>query len=997
MGRGAKSFGYNQVKAQGDAHSYKLISRLFPSYGLQGHQWEVFEALEPRVLLHGLHGVDAPASNTSSQVCDPPSVGTSACECCSDLSTHAPVIKATTTTTTIPHSSDPLPIQQEHMAVMNLVTDEQVTHTALTSGRWADPTTWADGRIPIAGAHVLIASGVTVTLDHVDTIPIHTLRVDGTLRFDATTNTGLLVDTIVITPTGTLQIGTADQPVAGNVTAKITFADLGPIDRTWDPLAFSRGLVSHGTVSIYGADKTDFLELSKVPLRGNTQLSLSSVPTNWQVGDKLVLTGTNPNANEDEQLTILGISGNTVTVSPLQFDHRAPETGLSVYVANLTRNVIFESQNTSDLDHRGHVMFMHSPKVEVHNAGFYGLGRTDKSQLINDSKLDDTGHLVDGTGTNQRGRYPVHFHRTGTTNAPTHIDGSVVLDSPGWGFVNHSSNAIMQDNVAFNITGASFVTEAGDEIGAFDHNIAIRTFGSGDSLGAGAVDFRVEVLLQDFAHTGHGFWLQGPGVEVTNNVAAGHRHAAYVFWTQGIIEPGLGQKEFLASNLPDRYKPLAGDKDTVIVMNVPIFKFDNNVGFASAYGLNISRHKLTISHRFENDPTYFSTFSNSTFWNLGTYSNKYGKSYDKDGITLRYSKMITFKNVKILGDVRKPTGIAINRNRWGSDIKLENVTATGWEVGVNTPGHGKTEVVGGLFNNVKNFLFETARKPLNGNPRKLILTDVRYGTLSDTALKGRLQYQVYDDSKFRNLEEMADIPGLFTREYALLTTGPYAGKQVYSDEQQATAIPFTTENAPKGLPAVLIGKTTAQLWNLYGLSLGGTVAPKAVTTDPAIGGYIGAPGTYLPTIELLSPIEYKKLTGYTLVYLDPAGRKITEKTTIDLKPGWNVITRVIGGRNRSFFVYGGIIPRGPAGSGDEDPFGPKHLSITTERATAPKTKPAKKQVAPAPKPLKKPAPQPKKDSNQLLLNNNSKLKLSIDASLKAQLLTGKLTPVNSKA
>ena len=110
-------------------------------------------------------------------------------------------------------------------------------------------------------------------------------------------------------------------------------------------------------------------------------------------------------------------------------------------------------------------------------------GRTDKSQPINDSVVDANWQLVPGTGTNPRARYAVHFHRTGTVNDgnPAIVVGSAVVDSPGWGYVNHSSYVDMSNNVAFDVHGAAFVTEVGDEIGSFTDNIAIGSTGSGES------------------------------------------------------------------------------------------------------------------------------------------------------------------------------------------------------------------------------------------------------------------------------------------------------------------------------------------------------------------------------------------------------------------------------------------------------------------------------------------------------------------------------------
>src|SRR5262249_14198923 len=151
--------------------------------------------------------------------------------------------------------------------------------------------------------------------------------------------------------------------------ARLVFADRGPIDTNWDPHLLSRGLVSHGIVTIYGAEVTPFLPLARHPERGDTQLVLQQSPVNWKKGDRLVLTGTNGTRNQDEELTIVAIHGSKVTVSPaVVYPHVIPVEGLAPYVANVSRNVVLTSQNPKDLNRRGHLMFMHSPKVEVHFA-----------------------------------------------------------------------------------------------------------------------------------------------------------------------------------------------------------------------------------------------------------------------------------------------------------------------------------------------------------------------------------------------------------------------------------------------------------------------------------------------------------------------------------------------------------------------------------------------------------------------------------------------------
>src|SRR5262249_47131126 len=94
-----------------------------------------------------------------------------------------------------------------------------------------------------------------------------------------------------------------------------------------------------------------------------------------------------------------------------------------------------------------------------------------------------------------------------TATMPVTINDSAVADSPGWGIVSHSSNVNVTNNVVFNATGAAFVTEAGDETGIIDHNIAIHSQGARDSFGG-------RNQVQDFGFDGEGFWLSGGNVSV---------------------------------------------------------------------------------------------------------------------------------------------------------------------------------------------------------------------------------------------------------------------------------------------------------------------------------------------------------------------------------------------------------------------------------------------------------------------------------------------------
>ena len=157
-----------------------------------------------------------------------------------------------------PTSGAPQPLdaalQADHDAMMALVPVSAATHVAVKDGSWFDPATWANGAVPGEGARVLIPDGVTVGYDGESAASIKTIRVDGALDFATDRDTFLEVDTLVVTDSGALTIGTEADPVDADVRAVIQFADNGPIDVSWDPRLLSRGLVSMGSVDINGAE-----------------------------------------------------------------------------------------------------------------------------------------------------------------------------------------------------------------------------------------------------------------------------------------------------------------------------------------------------------------------------------------------------------------------------------------------------------------------------------------------------------------------------------------------------------------------------------------------------------------------------------------------------------------------------------------------------------------------------------------------------------------------
>jgi hypothetical protein len=631
------------------------------------------------------------------------------------------------------HPDDPAKAA-EHEALLKLVPVEKATHVAIRNGNWDDPQTWANGVVPPADAEVLITEGVQVLYNIDSNTPIHTLRVDGTLKFASDTNTHLLLDTFVVAPTGKLIIGEHDAPIQSAIKARISFTGDQPIDTTWDPKQLSRGLLSHGSVEIHGAEKQEYVALAKPALQGDRELVLdlpagSSTPLGWNVGDQVVLSGTRYNATgnnadnskfQDEVLTITRIDGNRVQFinndvegtgsDRLRFNHTPPKTAvqdqLKIYAANLSRNVVFETANADQVptQQRGHVMFMHSDNVVVENAGFYNLGRTDKSKLI-----DDVGKNVDGTvgnGTNVRGRYGLHVHRAGLddpTGSGVILKGNVVQGSPGWGIVHHESNAQVSENVVFDVVGAGIVAESGNEIGAWSQNLTIKTTGDGLLTMRPAQLNRVRKF--DLASSGEGYWVQGAGqIAMDGNKAVSAAGAGInIFSTTFGLDPVRPVGSIDVEALPENLHHLAHDGMTQIpVENVPLRQMKGFEVYNAAQGIVFWQHMGNndgqLGFNAPNlDPAhnYRTTVQDFKLWNI----------LDR-GVHYQYSTQIDLLNGLIIGNPSRSKGFGISNNGPSQDLKFRKLWIEGFSEGLSVPREGRlTEAVPFLGSRLEESVF----------------------------------------------------------------------------------------------------------------------------------------------------------------------------------------------------------------------------------------------------------------------------------------------------
>ncbi|MEW4922691.1 T9SS type A sorting domain-containing protein [Algibacter sp. 2305UL17-15] len=431
----------------------------------------------------------------------------------------------------------------------------------------------------------------------------------------------------------------------------------------WDPKQLSLGMVTMGQLEIIGQEKLNMAKLAADATSGQNSIELSEVPTGWETNDDIIITsGGNAGAsnNGEDQVAIQSISGTTLTLdSNLSKNHEGRSAdNLHCYVGNLTRNILIKSPSTSVVSQRGHVMAMHNDtNVQIKNAQFLRLGRTDKSVLLDDfvwdkwlepvvftSKVSALGQecaemrtIPVNEVTNPRGRYSIHLHKLGATATATmaQVTGNAVWDNPGWGITHHDSHANVSNNVVYKIIGAGIVSETGSETGTWDNNLVVNV-----SEGHSVDPYVASLHHDDYLFSGQGLAMKGRAVLCRNNVIADTKQGVGIINMNNAINNldrldaqalATTRVGYEVDNFPLSTNGYSKEGDGVMPVEAALI-MENTLVIDSNRGLRSIERDMGVNSETR------SIFDGFKAWGI------------KTGISITYQADYSFKDVFISGD-----------------------------------------------------------------------------------------------------------------------------------------------------------------------------------------------------------------------------------------------------------------------------------------------------------------------------------------------------------
>jgi hypothetical protein len=464
-------------------------------------------------------------------------------------------------------------------------------------GPWSASWTWEGGKVPSEGDRVQVRDGHEVVYDVSSDRVIRSVHVAGALRFDPGCDTLLVVGLIKIQPGDvasedgfdcdahgprmaghgprpSLEVGTADRPVAAGHTATIRLSYVAGMDRETCPAIVCCG----GRMDFHGAPMArTWVKLGRPARAGDASVTLDEEVPGWRVGDRIIVTATQRPRRErgtfrvgrgkdsmpifTEERTIRAIVGPEVALDrPLDLDHYA-EGDFRGEVADLGRSVVVESAAPDGV--RGHTMYHRGSSGSISYAEFRHLGK-------------------EGI----KGKYSLHFHQVGDTMRGSSVVGASIWDSANRWITIHGTNyLVVRDCVGYKSVGHGFFLEDGTEVdNVLDRNLAVQAM-AGRPL--------PEPFLPFDNNSGAGFWWANSRNTFTRNVAVECDRYGFRFEATPLSTTETELKVEQPEDTPETFdlrhsvRQPDGSRQNVDIRTLPFVRFEGNEAHSQLYGINL--------------------------------------------------------------------------------------------------------------------------------------------------------------------------------------------------------------------------------------------------------------------------------------------------------------------------------------------------------------------------------------------------------------------------
>ena len=431
--------------------------------------------------------------------------------------------------------------------------DAYTTSTYQYIDLWSSWTTWGNTPPPVEGDSVVVSEGQVVVVDY-SPPRFFLIIVMGHLKFDD--NVDINFDcTYIMINFGRFTVGTPEKPYTKKATITLWGDRLTPEIPVHGAKVIA---LRHGALDMHGIvrQKTWTLLSATAPAASGA-VSVRG-PVDWKTGEFIVVTSTDYYYDHAEVRRIVGVSpadGQAATVTiqleyPLMYQHFGERQCFGetnpvcideiAEVGLLTRNIVVRGDRDSMRLGFGGTMFL-MPLGES----------TDRYARISYVEFSQVGQMF------IVGRYPVHYHVTGSSNN-SYCNGTAVHESMNRAFSIHGiNNNTYVNNVAYDILGHAFFIEDGSErFNRIENNLVANVRSTTSNLNTDV--------------TPANFWTVSPTNWIVGNRAGGGD--AYGFWISPFHPHSTGPTH----------------SDDVCPASHPLWKFEDNVAHSNRkYGLNI--------------------------------------------------------------------------------------------------------------------------------------------------------------------------------------------------------------------------------------------------------------------------------------------------------------------------------------------------------------------------------------------------------------------------